>query len=129
MNMLAGGWVFSDSYIFGYGYYLDTILFAIVVGGLIGRRFNPFIQRVDKALGEWAYFVFLVQWLAGFAVAIVFHSGQSRGWGILVAATPVAVLASAGLARLNRLFVEPLRNHVRDLRGSPAPPLSFLPMV
>jgi peptidoglycan/LPS O-acetylase OafA/YrhL len=118
-NMLAGGWIFAPSYIFGLGYYLDTILFSIVVGGLAWRRFHPAIRGVDKVLGEWAYFVFLVQWLAGFAVALAFHSGQARGWAICVAATPLALLASAGLALLNRKFVEPFRDKVRDLSGTP----------
>jgi peptidoglycan/LPS O-acetylase OafA/YrhL len=120
MNILAGGWIFATSYIFGLGYYLDTVLITIVVGGLAWRRFHPFIQRVDKVLGEWAYFVFLVQWLAGFAVAFAFRSGQSRGWAIFIAAAPVAVLASAGLAFLNRKFVEPLRDQVRDLQVTAA---------
>jgi peptidoglycan/LPS O-acetylase OafA/YrhL len=118
-NMLVGGWIFSSSYIFGFGYYLDTILFTVVVAGLAGRRFYPFIRRVDKVLGEWAYFVFLVQWLAGFAVVLAFHSVQSRGWAIFIAATPVAILASVALAFLNRKFVEPFRDRVRDLPSAP----------
>jgi len=123
-NMLAGGWIFAPSYVFGLGYYLDTILFSIVVGGLAWRRFHPAIRAVDKVLGEWAYFVFLVQWLAGFAVALAFRSGQARGWAICTAATPVALLASAGLAVLNRKFVEPLRDKVRDLSSAPRPVLT-----
>ncbi len=126
-NMLAGGWLFPDSYIFGLGYYLDTILFTIVVAGLAWRSFLPFIRRIDKVLGEWAYFVFLVQWLAGFAVALAFQWGQSRGWALCIAATPVAVLASAGLALLNRKFVEPIRNQVRDLSKVAASALSATP--
>ena len=120
-NIFAGGWIFDSSYIFGLGYYLDTILFTIVVGGLAWRRFPPYIRRIDKVLGEWAYFIFLVQWLAGFAVALAFHWGQSRGWAIFIAATPVAVLASAGLALLNRKVVEPIRDQVRDLSRAPVP--------
>ena len=119
-NMLVGGSIFADSYIFGFGYYLDTILFAIVVAGFARHRFHPFIRRVDKVLGEWAYFVFLVQWLAGFAVTLAFHSGQSRGWAVFIAAAPVAILASAMLARLNRKFIEPFRDQVRNLPSAPA---------
>jgi peptidoglycan/LPS O-acetylase OafA/YrhL len=127
VNLLAGGWTFAGSYVFGLGYYLDTILMTIVVGGLAWRRFHPLIGRLDKVLGEWAYFVFLVQWLAGFAVALAFHSGQSRGWAIFIAATPLAVLASAGLAFLNRKFVEPLRDQVRYLWVTPALVMNSVP--
>jgi|SRR5579864_509178 len=123
-NMLAGGWIFAPSYVFGPGYYLDTILFAIVVGGLAWRRFHPVIRGVDKILGEWAYFVFLVQWLAGFAVALAFHSDEPRGWAICMAATPLALMASAGLAVLNRKFVEPFRDKVRDLPTASRPLLN-----
>ena len=122
-NMIAGGWIFADSYIFGLGYYLDTILFAVVVGGYAWRRFHPLIRRVDKVLGEWAYFVFLLQWLAGFAVTLALPSVETRGWVIFVAATPVAVLASAMLAHLNRKIVEPFRDQVRRVSNIPAPVL------
>jgi peptidoglycan/LPS O-acetylase OafA/YrhL len=127
-NMLAGGWIFASSYIFGLGYYLDTILFTIVVAGIARRRFHPFIRRVDKVLGEWAYLVFLVQWLAGFAVSLAFKSGESRGWALFIAATPVALLASAILARLNRKFVEPFRDQVRNLHPGDVPN-EFEPVV
>jgi len=127
VNMLAGGWIVTSSYIFGLGYYLDTILITIVVGGLAWRRFHPIIRRVDKLLGEWAYFVFLVQWLAGFAVVLAFHSVPLRGWAIFIAAVPVAVLVSAGLAFLNRKFVEPLRDQVRDFQGGSSLVLNSVP--
>jgi peptidoglycan/LPS O-acetylase OafA/YrhL len=122
-NMIAGGWIFADSYIFGLGYYLDTILFAVVVGGYAWRRFHPLIRRVDKVLGEWAYFVFLLQWLAGVAVTLALPTVETRGWVIFVAATPMAVLASAMLAHLNRKIVEPFRDQVRRVSNIPAPVL------
>jgi peptidoglycan/LPS O-acetylase OafA/YrhL len=114
-NLMAGGWLFPDSYIFGLGYYVGIVLFAVVVAGLVGRQFGPVIGRVDRTLGEWAYFVFLVQWVAGFAVAETFMPGQWRGWTLLLTATPAIIGAGAGLAILNRRLVEPLRDAVRQL--------------
>jgi hypothetical protein len=73
-------------------------------------------------LGEWAYFVFLVQWLAGFAVAVTLMPGQWRGWTLLFVATPAIVAAGAGLAWLNRRLLEPLRDLVRH-----APPPTEVP--
>lgn len=112
-NMLVGGWIFPDAYVFGIGFYLDTALFGIVVGGLAGRDPGPVIRRVDKTLGEWAYFVFLVHWLAGFLIVSILLPGQWRGWMLAFAVLPVVVVAAAGLAVVNRRFVEPLRHRVR----------------
>ncbi len=119
-NMMAGGWIFPNSYIFGLGYYVGLVLFAVVIVGLAGRKFGPMVERIDGTLGEWAYFVFLVQWLAGFAVAVTFMPGQWRGWPLLLMATPAIIGAGAGLAILNRRLIEPFRDTVRNLpRTSP----------
>jgi len=112
-NVMAGGWIFPDSYIFGSGYYVSVVLFTVVVAGFAGRQFAPMIERIDRTLGEWAYFIFLVQWLAGFAVAVTFMPGQWRGWTLLLVATPAIVAAGAGLAILNHRLVEPFRDLVR----------------
>ena len=121
LNMLAGGWLFADSYIFGVGYYLDTILFTVIVAGLIGRKFHPLLQRADRTGGEWAYFIFLIQWLAGFAVASALHLGDTRGWLLFLGTAPLAALASAAIALLNRKFIEPFRDVVRERPPVEAP--------
>lgn len=115
-NMVAGGWIFPDSYVFGIGYYVDTVLFTVVVAGLVRRRLSPSIDAVDKVLGEWAYPVFLVQWLVGFVIVMVFLHEVWRGWALMLLAAVPITLAGAGLAVLNRKFVEPFRGRVRDVR-------------
>ena len=67
-------------------------------------------------LGEWAYFVFLVQWLAAFVVAVAVLDGQLRGWSLTLAATPVILAMAAGMMVLNRRLLEPLRDRVRNWR-------------
>jgi peptidoglycan/LPS O-acetylase OafA/YrhL len=119
-NMLAGGLVLPESYIFGWGYLLDTVFFAVVVSGLSGlfsQQFGPRLARVDQTLGEWSYFAFLVHWLAGFFVAGILLGGEWRGWTLLLAITPVVLVASAAFAMLNRKFLEPLRDRVRRAYG------------
>jgi peptidoglycan/LPS O-acetylase OafA/YrhL len=123
-NMLAGGWIFPDSYVFGIGYYVGIVLFTVVVAGLAGLQLAPMLSRIDRTLGEWAYFVFLVQWLAGFAIAVTFMPGQWRGWTLLAAATPAIILAGAGLAMLNRSLVEPFRDLVRGSSAHRARPIT-----
>jgi len=115
-NMLVGGTVFPASYIFGWGYLLDTICFAVVVSGLSGlssRQFSPVVDRIDRTLGEWSYFAFLVHWLAGFLVAVIVLGGEWRGWTLLLVVTPVVLASSAAFATLNQKFLEPLRSRVR----------------
>jgi peptidoglycan/LPS O-acetylase OafA/YrhL len=115
-NMLAGGTVLPESYIFGLGYFLDTACFAVLVSGLSGlpkQSFGPIVERIDQTLGELAYFAFLVHWLCGFIVVCAFHSSEQRGWLLLLSATPVLLVASSGLAGLNRKYLEPLRDVVR----------------
>ena len=115
-NMLAGGTLFPASYIFGWGYLLDTICFGVVVSGLSGlsrRQFSPIVDRIDRLFGEWSYFAFLVHWLAGFLVAGILLGGEWRGWTLLLAVTPVVLTSSAAFATLNRNFLEPLRTRVR----------------
>jgi peptidoglycan/LPS O-acetylase OafA/YrhL len=130
-NMVAGGAVLPASHIFAVGYLIDTVCFAVVVSGLSGlsaRQFGPLMERIDRTLGEWSYFAFLVHWLAGFLVAGIFFNGDWRGWALLLAVTPVVLVASAAFAWLNRAFVEPLRSRVRCLYGPdrPAAPAAVL---
>lgn len=112
-NMVVGGWIFPDLYVSGIGYYLGIVLFTIVVAGFAGLQLAPMLARVDRTLGEWAYFIFLVQWLVGFVVAVTFMPGHWRGWTLLAVATPAIILAGAVLAMLNCSLVEPFRDLVR----------------
>ncbi|MGB9117453.1 acyltransferase family protein [Bradyrhizobium sp.] len=126
-NMLAGGTVFPASYIFGWGYLFDTICFGVVVSylsALPSRQFGPLVERIDRAFGEWSYFAFLVHWLAGLLVAGILLNGETRGWTLLLAVTPVVLAASAAFAMLNRKFLEPLRNRVRRSHGRSRPATS-----
>jgi peptidoglycan/LPS O-acetylase OafA/YrhL len=114
-NMLAGGAVFSETYIFGWGYLLDTVLFAVVVSGLSGvssLQSGPRLAYIDRLLGEWSYFAFLVHWLIGFMIGGALL-GESRGWTLLLAVTLPVMAASAAFAVLNQRLVEPLRTRIR----------------
>ena len=71
-NTVAAKWVLPEDYAYGPGYYLATFLFVIVVAGLVNVKGSPAMQRIDRALGELSYPVFLVQWLAGFITALAF---------------------------------------------------------
>jgi peptidoglycan/LPS O-acetylase OafA/YrhL len=113
VNMIAGGWIFSKSYIFGCGYYVGIASFTVVVFGLTRQKFSPMVSHMDRTLGEWAYFIFLVQWLAAFAVAVMLPPEQSRGWLLLMAATPVIIAAGAALSAVHRRLIEPFRDLLR----------------
>jgi peptidoglycan/LPS O-acetylase OafA/YrhL len=115
-NMLAGGAALPETHIFGAGYFLDTLCFAVVVSGLSGlrkQRISPPVVRIDQTLGEWSYFAFLVHWLCSFVVAALLPGGGQRGWLLLFATTPVVLLACAAFAGFNRKCIEPWRDRVR----------------
>jgi peptidoglycan/LPS O-acetylase OafA/YrhL len=119
-NMVAGGSLLPGSYIFGDGFFFDTICFAIVVSGLSGlsaKNVSPVVARIDRTLGEWSYFAFLAQWLCAFIAANALPGLAQRGWMLLLATTPLVLIASAGLAALNRTWLEPLRDKVRGHFG------------
>jgi peptidoglycan/LPS O-acetylase OafA/YrhL len=116
-NLLAGGSLLPPSYVFGVGYFLDTICFTIVVSGLSGlskAHFSPLIAGIDRTLGEWSYFAFLVHWLCGFVIVGTVPGIEQRGWLLLLAVTPLVLAACAGFAALNRKCLEPLRDRVRS---------------
>ncbi len=101
------------SYINNAGYYTDTILFAVVVTGLANAEGNALARSVDRALGEIAYPVFLVQWLTGFITALVIVPGIWRGWSLALASIPVTLMTAAMLAVINQRIIEPLRERIR----------------
>jgi peptidoglycan/LPS O-acetylase OafA/YrhL len=122
-NMLAGGALLPEGYIFGAGYFLDALFFAVVVSGLAGLSsagVGPVVQRIDRTLGDWSYPAFLVHWLCAFLVAMALPIGEHRGWLLLAAASPVVIIASIGLTALNDKYLEPLRDWVRGRAGKGA---------
>lgn len=100
-------------YIYSVGYYADTVVFAVVVAGFANIKAGPVLHWFDRALGELAYPVFLVQWLTGFVTVLVFMPGTLRGWPLALASIPVTLTAAIALAALNRTLIEPLRTRLR----------------
>jgi len=95
------------------GYYTDTILFAVVVAGLANAEGGALARSVDRALGEIAYPVFLVQWLTGFITALVIVPGVWRGWSLALASVPLTLVTAVVLAVINQRIIEPLRERIR----------------
>jgi len=115
-NLIAGGALLPESYVFGVGYFLDAICFTLLISGLSGlsrESVGPLVQHVDRVLGEWSYFAFLVHWLCAFAVIDALPVAMHRGWLLLLATTPVVLAACAGFAAFNRKCLEPLRDQIR----------------
>jgi peptidoglycan/LPS O-acetylase OafA/YrhL len=110
---VLGAMASGADYIQSVGYYSETIVFAVVVAGFANINAAPLLRSLDKALGELAYPVFLVQWLTGFITVLVFMPGTLRGWPLALASIPVTLAVSIALAVLNGKFIEPLRLRVR----------------
>jgi peptidoglycan/LPS O-acetylase OafA/YrhL len=126
-NMVAAGWLLPESYVFGSSYYIGTLAFAFVVAGLADQCLGARFARIDHAIGELAYPLFLVQFLCGFIVALVFFPGTQRGWELTLAATPLMLCVSFGMVKLNGMFIEPLRRRLREGAARAAPLVSGLP--
>ncbi len=113
-NMVLAGLALPESYTYGVGYYFNSLVFTVVVAGLAQHPAGTSVARVDRALGEIAYPIFLCHWLVGFLVAVMFFPSSWRGWMLTLAATPFIIAAGFGLAWLNRELVEPWRARLRD---------------
>jgi peptidoglycan/LPS O-acetylase OafA/YrhL len=113
-NVIAAKSALPAEYAYGPGYYFSTFLFVIVVAGLAQMQWSPLVRRIDRALGEIAYPVFLVHWLAGFITALVIGGGIWRGWTLTFSAIPLTFLLAIALAVLNRRLIEPLRAQLRN---------------
>jgi peptidoglycan/LPS O-acetylase OafA/YrhL len=119
-NTVAAKWLLPDDYAYGPGYYLATFLFVIVVAGLVNVKGTPATQRIDRALGEISYPVFLVQWLAGFITALAFTPGEWRGWTLTFASVPLTPGMAVALNLICARLIEPLRVHLRDTAAARA---------
>jgi peptidoglycan/LPS O-acetylase OafA/YrhL len=114
-NMMAAGLVFSTSYAYYLGYYLNVTFLAVLVIGLTRVRLGARLHAFDKALGDMAYPLFLVHWLIGFLVSLALFPQTPRGLMLTVVAMPASFIAAFALAELNRRFTDPVRNHVRGM--------------
>ena len=116
-NLLAEGTVFPDGYALYAGFYVNVLLAALVIVFLSDFNPGPLLRRLDVALGNLSYPVFLCQWLGGFIVYLMWSQGQPRSWELALAALPIIILLSIALAWAHHLLVEPLRSRIRSARG------------
>lgn len=114
-NLCAGSFL-PDSYDFGWGYYLNVTFAAAVVLSLTEIQAGPVFARLDRALGGLAYPIFLLHWLAAFAVHLAFPDMPMRGWVFLSLAVPVLLVGAFALFALEQALVEPLRSRIRRER-------------
>jgi len=120
-NTVAADSALNDEYAYGPGYYFGTFLFVVVIAGLSRIEVAPLTRRIDQALGELAYPVFLVQWLAGFVTALALGSSEWRGWTLTFASLPLILIMAIALTLLNRRLIEPLRQQWRRAPLHPEP--------
>jgi peptidoglycan/LPS O-acetylase OafA/YrhL len=117
VNLLSEGTLFPDGYALFAGFYVNTVLAALVVIFLSAFNPGPRLKALDEALGDLSYPVFLCQWLGGFLAYLLSSGAPSRGWALALGALPIILLLAAALTCANRLFVEPLRSRIRSAQG------------
>lgn len=115
INLLSAGFTsgLSDTAVFNLHFYVNMTLIAVMIYfAETGDARLP--KSVDKALGDLAYPIFLIHWLIGFLVAHFLFPGQARGVAIFLAAVPLVIVASLGLATAQERLFEPLRQRLRS---------------
>ena len=114
INLIAEGTIFPDGYALYSGFYVNTVLAALVVVFLSGREPRPRLKPLDEALGHLSYPIFLCQWLGAFVAYLMWSGAPSRGWGLTLAALPFILALAAALAWISQIFIEPLRDRIRS---------------
>ena len=122
INLMAEGPLFPEGYALYSGFYVNTVLAALVVVFLSRLAPGPRLKRLDQALGHLSYPVFLCQWLGGFLAYLIWSGAPARGWGLALSALPIILILSAALAWAHQRFIEPLRARIRT-----AQPLRLAP--
>lgn len=92
-------------------FYLNLGIVAVLVFILARLQHDKF-RIIDKFLGDISYPIFLLHYLVGFYVAIIFTPGKWRGIQLLVISTPIIIGMSAILAWFITI-IEPLRDKFR----------------
>lgn len=97
------------------GFYGPAILFVIIFTALLPYR-NEKLKGIDAKLGDLAYPVFLIHFMAAGIIetALTFLPSYRTTW--FVFATALTILLSVGWVRLEHRWLTPLRN---DVRSSP----------
>jgi peptidoglycan/LPS O-acetylase OafA/YrhL len=112
-NFFAAGVLMPQGYAEEAGFYVNTILAGLVVVSLPALQPGPLARRIDAALGDLSYPIFLVQWFGGFVGFILLSSKAARGWELVLTAAPIILITAIVIAMLNSRFVEPLRRRIR----------------
>jgi peptidoglycan/LPS O-acetylase OafA/YrhL len=113
VNLLFQGALFANGYALHAGFYVNTILAALIVVFLSRVDPGPRVRRIDTALGQLSYPVFLCQWLGGFFAYMLWSETHARGWGFVLIALPIILLFSVAVALGHQILVEPLRARIR----------------
>ena len=97
-------------------YYVDLLLSVALVHALVSRP----TSRADKLMGDLAYPVFLVHWVAGFAVSLA--TGVPVGTTLMLLTIVPTMLVAWGLCLVSERLIEPVRDKVRsrELQASSA---------
>ena len=99
---------------------LNSVLTGVIVVGLFGLPAPPFARRADRAIGDYSYPVYLLQWQSG-AIAswLIFRSPQPSKNDPLVFCVAVAVVIAISLFWLTFLEVSVQRLRRRFSRRQP----------
>lgn len=102
----------------GFSFYINYILCASILITLLNKRSLPLISRkVDKALGDFSYPVYLVHYQVGLVVLVLLHRAgfdiQSTEIDLALVSLPFIFLVAWLMTRYIGLPIEQLRSRVK----------------
>ena len=95
-------------------FYVNVLCCGLLVLLLADVKATGFAKTADQVLGQLAYPVFLLQWIAGFIAHELITPGPMRGWDLLIAACPVLLVLSSVMAIAQIKLIDPLRHTIRS---------------
>lgn len=99
-------------------FYLNLAFMTLAVFGLSGISTRGAFLSFDRWLGDLSYPVFLLHWIVGFVVSILWLKGKPRGLDLVVLSVPFILLgASILVLAVDRPINKTLRFRIR--RGKP----------
>ena len=98
-------------------FYVNLLALFVLIGCLTSPSLSSALRRSGKFAGDLAYPMFLVHWIVGFGVSLIFFGGRHKGLLLVGLTIPPVIVISILLCWLGNRWIEPLRNGVRATAG------------
>lgn len=113
-NLVVWGAILPVEESLTFGYYANLFIVALLIIATHDRRPGPLLKRLDKALGEFSYPVYLTHWIGAFLAHQYFITSEERGWELFAVGMVCTFLIAGLFATAQALLFDPLRRKLRN---------------